>query len=108
MCRLMGMFRADDGAARVRYRNGFVVLLTVVPVILILNLTDPVQMVRIGGIAQAMMLPVIGIGAVYLRHRHLPKEIAPSRWVTIGLWVAAALIVWLMGYSVIEAIRKML
>ena len=32
-------------------------------------------MVRIGGIAQAMMLPVIGIGVVYLRHRHLPKDI---------------------------------
>jgi len=28
--------------------------------------------------------------------------------VTVGLWVATALIVWLMGYSVIEAIRKML
>jgi hypothetical protein len=55
-----------------------------------------------------MMLPVIGLGAVYLRHRHLPKDIQPSKWVTVGLWVATALIVWLMGYSVIEAIRKML
>ena len=55
-----------------------------------------------------MMLPVIGIGAVYLRHRQLPKDIQPSRWVTIGLWVATALIVWLMGYSVIEAVRNML
>lgn len=108
MLRLMGVFRADDAAARVRYRNIFIVALTVIPVILILNLTDPVQMVRIGGISQAMMLPVIGLGAVYLRHRHLPKDIAPSRWVTVGLWVATALIVWLMGYSVIEAIRKML
>jgi amino acid transporter len=108
MCRLMGLFRADDGAARVRYRNGFVVALTVIPVVLIFIFTDPVHMVRIGGISQAMMLPVIGIGAVYLRHRHLPKDIAPSGWVTVGLWVATALIVWLMGYSVIEAIRKML
>jgi Mn2+/Fe2+ NRAMP family transporter len=108
MLRLMGVFRAEDAAARARYRNLFIVLLTVIPVILILNLTDPVQMVRIGGISQAMMLPVIGIGAVYLRHRHLPKEIEPSRWVTVGLWVATALITWLMGYSVIEAIRKTL
>jgi manganese transport protein len=65
-------------------------------------------MVRIGGISQAMMLPVIGLGAVYLRHRHLPKDIRPSQWVTVGLWVATALIVWLMGYSVIEAVRKTL
>jgi manganese transport protein len=108
MLRLMGAFSADDAAARARYRNLFVVLLTVVPVGLIFIFTDPVHMVRIGGIAQAMMLPVIGLGAIYLRHRHLPKDIQPSQWVTVGLWVATALIVWLMGYSVIEAIRKML
>jgi Mn2+/Fe2+ NRAMP family transporter len=108
MLRLMGVFSADDVAARTRYRNLFVILLTVIPVALIFIFTDPVHMVKIGGIAQAMMLPVIGLGAVYLRHRHLPKEIQPSRWVTVGLWVAAALIVWLMGYSVVEAVRKML
>jgi manganese transport protein len=108
MFRLMGAYSADDSAARTRYRNIFVVLLTVIPVVLIFIFTDPVHMVRIGGIAQAMMLPVIGIGAVYLRHRHLPKDIQPSRWVTVGLWVATAVIAWLMGYSVIEAIRKML
>ena len=104
MFRLMGVFRAADAAARARYRNLFIVLLTVVPVVLIFKFTDPVHMVRIGGISQAMMLPVIGIGAVYLRHRQLPKDIQPSRWVTIGLWVATALIAWLMGYSVIEAV----
>jgi len=107
MLRLMGAFSADDAAARARYRNLFIVLLTVVPVGLIFIFTDPVHMVRIGGISQAMMLPVIGLGAVYLRHRHLPKDIQPSQWVTVGLWVATALIVWLMGYSVIEAVRKM-
>jgi len=108
MLRLMGAFSADDAAARARYRNLFTVLLTVVPVGLIFIFTDPVHMVRIGGISQAMMLPVIGLGAVYLRHSHLPKDIQPSQWVTVGLWVATALIAWLMGYSVIEAIRKML
>src|SRR5215468_2790528 len=107
MLRLMGAFSADDAAARARYRNLFIVLLTVVPVGLIFIFTDPVHMVKIGGIAQAMMLPVIGAGAVYLRHHHLPKDIQPSQWVTVGLWVATALIVWLMGYSVIEAVRKM-
>jgi Mn2+/Fe2+ NRAMP family transporter len=108
MLRLMGVFSADDAAARTRYRNLFIILLTVIPVALIFIFTDPVHMVKIGGIAQALMLPVIGLGVVYLRHRHLPKNIQPARWVTVGLWVATALIVWLMGYSVIEAIRKML
>ena len=62
---------------RTRYRNGFVVALTVVPVILYFTFRSPVKMVVAGGLAQAMMLPIIAIGTLYLRHRRLPKEIAP-------------------------------
>lgn len=107
MFRLMGSFRADEAATRVRYRNWFVVLLTVIPVGLIMIFPDPVRMVTIGGLAQFAMLPAIGLGAVYLRHRLLPKDIAPSLWVTVFLWVATSVIVWLMGYYVIEQLRRM-
>ncbi|MGH9837397.1 MAG: Nramp family divalent metal transporter [Blastocatellia bacterium] len=107
MCRLMGMFRGDDYAARVRVRNGFIIALTIIPVLLYFSLESPVNMVKAGGIAQALMLPVIGIGTLYLRHRLLPRDIAPARWVTIFLWFATAVIVWLMGYYVIEQIRNM-
>jgi hypothetical protein len=107
MLRLMGAFKSDDYAARVRYRNMFIVLLTVIPVILYFAVESPVKMVVAGGLAQAMMLPVICIGTLYLRYRHLPKEIFPSRWVTIGLWIASGIIVWLMGYYLIEQLRKL-
>jgi len=53
------------------------------------------------------MLPVIGLGTLYLRHRRLPNEIAPARWVTLGLWLATAIIVLLMGFSVIEALKQL-
>ncbi len=107
MCRLMGMFRSEDYGARVRFRNGFIVALTIIPVLLYFFIESPVNMVKAGGIAQALMLPVIGIGTLYLRHRHLPRDIAPARWVTIFLWIATAVIVWLMGYYVFEQIRNM-
>jgi Mn2+/Fe2+ NRAMP family transporter len=106
MLRLIGVFKSNDYRRRVRYRNIFIVLLTVIPVILYFLFESPVKMVVAGGLAQAMMLPVIGVSALYLRHRHLPREIAPSRWVTIGLWIATAIIVWLMGYYAIEQMRK--
>jgi hypothetical protein len=63
-------------------------------------------MVVAGGLAQAMMLPIIGLSTLYLRHRHLPREIAPSPWVTIALWLATAVIVYLMGYYIVEQLRK--
>jgi len=107
MCRLMGLFRAEDYAARVRFRNRFIVALTIIPVSLYMFIESPVNMVKAGGIAQALMLPVIGIGTLYLRHRLLPRDIAPARWVTIFLWIATAVIVWLMGYYVIGQIRTM-
>lgn len=100
MCRLLGCFAAGDYRRRVRYSNAFICLITVVPVILFLCFESPVKMVVAGGLAQAMMLPVLGIGALYLRHRRLPEMLAPSLFVTVSLWLATGLIVLLMGYYV--------
>jgi Mn2+/Fe2+ NRAMP family transporter len=105
MFRLMGAFKSDDYSQRKRYRNTFIVVLTAIPVGLFLFFDSPVKMVVAGGLAQAMMLPIIGVSTLYLRHRHLPKEIRPSRWVTIFLWFATGVIVWLMGYYVIEQLK---
>lgn len=106
MFRLMGAFKADDYAQRKRYRNSFIIVLTAIPVALFLFFDSPVKMVVAGGLAQAMMLPIIGISTLYLRHRHLPKEITPPLWVTIFLWFATGVIVWLTGYYVIEQLTK--
>jgi len=92
MCRLMGFFRADDYVARTRYRRRFVWLLTLIPAGLYLVFQSPVKMVVAGGVAQAMLIPVIAAGTLVLRHRHLPSALAPSRGVTIGLWAASAVI----------------
>ena len=106
MFRLMGAFKADDYSARKRYRNTCIVLITAIPVGLFLFFDSPVKMVVAGGLAQAMMLPIIGVSTLYLRHRHLPKEIAPSPWVTAFLWFATAVIICLTGYYVINQITK--
>ena len=57
MFRIMGFFRRDDYAARVRFRRRFVWLLTMVPVALYFLFRDPVTMVFIGGVAQFMIIP---------------------------------------------------
>jgi len=106
MFRLMGAFEAHDYEQRKRYRNIFIVVLTAIPVALFLFFDSPVKMVVAGGLAQAMMLPIIGVSTLYLRHRHLPKEIAPSTWVTVFLWFATIVIICLTGYYVINQIMK--
>jgi manganese transport protein len=98
MCQLAGRFEADDEGRRLALRNRFVVLLGVVPVALFLTVQAPVAMVMVGGIVQAVMLPVISIGAIYLRHRRLPPEVAPSPVTTVALWMTTAAMVVMMGY----------
>ncbi|MSV27904.1 MAG: divalent metal cation transporter [Bryobacterales bacterium] len=105
MCRLLGMFPADDYAARIRYRRRFVWLLTCIPAALYLAVQSPVTMVRIGGTAQALMLPVIAVGVLFLRYRKLPPEVVPSRWVTVGLWTASVLTISMMLYYVVLTLR---
>lgn len=106
MARLMGAFKAEDYGARSRYRNIFIVLLTGIPVALFLFFESPVKMVVAGGLAQAMMLPIIGLTTLYLRHRHLPDDIKPAPWVTVFLWIATAIICWLVGSYVYLELKK--
>lgn len=96
MLRIMGFYRRDDYAARVRYRNGFVWLLSVAPVTLFFLFREPVGMVFIGGVAQFSIMPVIAVATLYLRHRRLPATVHTSRLQTAGLWFSSAVIVGFM------------
>jgi manganese transport protein len=106
MCRLLGYFARDDARRRQAYRRGFVVVLTLLPVSLYLTIESPVSMVVAGGIAQAVMLPALALGALVLRYRHLRPEVAPSTLTTGALWVAAAVITAMMGYYALVALRQ--
>jgi manganese transport protein len=88
--RMTGGYPREDGGSRLKWRNRFVVILAGIPAILYWFFESPVQMVVAGGVAQALLLPLIGAAAVFLRHRHLPAEIRPSTGTTILLWVATA------------------
>ncbi len=96
MVRMMGGFRRDDSAARIRWRDRFVWVLTVVPVALLYTFKNPVTMVVAGGLAQALSLPVICLGVLYMRHKLQPTETAPGLWNTTWLWIAGILITALM------------
>ena len=86
--RIAGVYPREDAASRLRWRTRFVVGLSVVPVLFFWFLRSPVQMVVAGGLAQAMMLPLIGIATIYLRHKHLPHDIQPSVATTVLLWMS--------------------
>lgn len=98
MLRLLGTFKQGDYAERIKWRNRFVVFLTTFAAGLFLAVQSPVVMVKVGGVAQALLLTPLAAGTVYLRYRHLPKEIRSGPLQTIGLWISAASIATLMIY----------
>lgn len=100
LLRVLGVFARDDYAERQRWRRRFVVFLSVVPAVLYWLFESPVKMVVAGGVTQSLLLPALGGAAVYLRHRHLPREIAPPAFVTAALWAASALMLLGMLYYV--------
>lgn len=106
MFRVMGFFPRGDYEARLRMRNRLVWFHLLVPVAMLFVFRSPVTMVKAGGVAQAMMLPVIAVGALYMRHRGLPKQVAPGRVATAGLWFAATVILAVMLYSAVLTIRS--
>jgi hypothetical protein len=103
--RLVGVFPKGDYAARLRVRNLIVWFHLIVPVLLFFIFRNPVAMVRAGGAAQALMLPLLSLGGLYMRHRGLPKEVAPGLVPTIGLWFAALTITAVMIYYAYMLVR---
>ena len=86
--RIAGGYARTDTRSRTRWRNRFLIALSVIPPVFYWFLESPVQMVLAGGLAQAAMLPLIGLAATYLRHTDLPKEIQPATGTTVLLWIA--------------------
>ena len=101
MVGMLGAYKRTDYAMRLRVTQTSVVLLLAVPAIFFMFVGEPVLMVTIGGVAQALMLPVIGFVTLYLRYRHLPQSIAPKGWLTLALWVSAVVMGVMMSYSVV-------
>ncbi len=99
---MMGIYDRRNYALRLKMIRLFVVLLLFVPSVYFMVVGDPVLMVKIGGIAQAFMLPVIGFATVYLRYKHMPSSILPKGWVTLALWISASVMAVMMGYSIIQ------
>jgi manganese transport protein len=98
--RIMGFYAREDAASRRRWRDRFVVALTVVPPFFYWLFESPVRMVVAGGVAQAVMLPLIGIAVTYLRHTSVPPEIQPSAVITGLLWLCTAM---MFGFAIYSA-----
>jgi hypothetical protein len=103
---MLGVYDRTNYAMRVRATRIAVVCILIIPSIYFMFIKEPVLMVKIGGVAQASMLPIIAFSTVYLRYRHLPKAVIPKGWMTLALWVSAAVMAIMMGYSLLQRLLQ--
>ncbi len=102
--RLQGAFPRDDIKARNRWRDIFIVVLTVIPVMMYFIFGEnPVGMVKWGGFAQAWTLPIISLGTIYLVRRHMPREMSATALGNVLLWIGAIVIT---GFVLIAEARR--
>ena len=99
---ILGVYDKRSYSARLSVTRVFVVILLLLPSLTFMFLQEPVLMVKIGGVSEALMLPVIGFSTIYLRYSHLPKVILPKGWITLALWVTSVVMLVMMGYSAIQ------
>jgi len=104
LVRVLGIYPREDAGRRLQWRNRFVVVLAIVPVLLYWFFESPVRMVVAGGVAQALMLPLIGLAAIYVRHTQLPRELQPSLATTVVLWLSTAVMLGFALYYVASAL----
>lgn len=91
--------RHADAAARGRWIHRFCVFYPLLALLLFFIFGDPAFMVLLGGLAQAVTLPVISGAALYLRYRRTDRRLAPSRATDVCVWVAFLLIFAAAVYS---------
>ena len=103
---MLGLYDKEDYAARLRAIRLLVVVLPLIPTLLFLYVQEPVVMIKVSGISQALLLPGIGFAILYLGKTYLPPEIAPKGWITTALWGSTLVMALMMGYSVIHALLR--
>ncbi len=101
---MLGVYDRHDYSKRLKVTRIFVFILLFVPSMYFMFLKEPVTMVKIGGIAQAAMLPLIGFATLWLSYKRTPERIAPAGWIKLGLWISAVVMGLMMGYSIVQRI----
>lgn len=78
-CKIFGIIDSKNPQSHERSLLFFAVLLPLASFCMYYAGFNPVRLVLIAGMAQGLMLPVIGIGALYFRYRMTDPRLKPSR-----------------------------
>src|SRR5262249_3232474 len=103
---LSGIWRQDGVAARERTIRAFCVLYPCLALGLYYAYREPQALVKIGGIAQSLMLPLIAGSTLYLKQRDADRRVGPAFLSDVLTWLAFFAISGVALYSVNDLERQ--
>ena len=88
----LGMFGLHDGSelTRMRWTRIVSTIWPLVALLLYAVIQAPAAMVLLCGVAQAVMLPMLGAAALYFRYRRCDPRLCPGRLWDLMLWISVA------------------
>ncbi|MDG3002196.1 Nramp family divalent metal transporter [Paludisphaera mucosa] len=105
---LTGLWRPAGDAGRERAIKVFCVVYPALALALYYAVREPLGLVKAGGVAQGMMLPLIAGATIYLRRRDDDPRVGPSRLSDACTWIAFVAITIVAGYSAFDLARSLL
>jgi hypothetical protein len=105
---LTGIWRPAGDADRERAVKAFCIIYPALALALYYAVREPLGLVKAGGVAQGMMLPLIAGAVIYLRRRDDDPRVGPSRLSVVFTWIAFVAIAVVSGYSAFDLARGLL
>jgi Mn2+/Fe2+ NRAMP family transporter len=105
---LTGLWRIKDVRSREWTIRVFCVVYPLAALGLYFGLREPLTLIKIGGIAQGLMLPVIAGATIFLRQRDNDRRVGPIFLTDVFTWIAFFGITAVALYSLNDTVRKQL
>lgn len=105
---LTGIWRSGEGRPRGRVVNAFCVFYPLLALGIFYAVREPKRLVAVGGISQALMLPLIAGATLFLRNRDTDRRVAPIFLTDILVWVAFFAISIVAGYVLVQGFHEVL
>jgi hypothetical protein len=88
----------NSEATRQRWLKFFAVAFPVAATTVSLTVGSPVVLILIGGVAQAILLPMIAFGALHFRYKESDPALAPGHAWDVALWICLGVFIVIGGY----------
>ncbi len=99
---LGGFWRYKDSAGRERVVRVFCTFFPLLALGIFLAEPRPLKLVMIGGVAQALMLPLIAGATLFLRYRDADRRVGPNRLSDVLSWAAFAGTLAVATYTLVD------